>query len=252
MKPFIGIGVFDKPDMLQWILEGVRDSFPGEKTVWFYFEDQKEYMVESLQEAMQATGFQPHECVWAGQIGHIYEQGIHRFFLEHFMESDCDVLVIPHDDNKFTRFLMPDLLGLWNTYGKRLGWVGGRDGYDFGYSGMVCSPFSLSDSTTKERIPVGEWREVRMLNTGPNVYFRHVVEKVGLPDPDMPWYWWDEYSLRCEQAGLQNVLLSMDCLHEKFGRVTANPAELYNDKLVADCLKRLNEKWLPVYGRNVI
>lgn len=246
MKAMIGVGWFQKPDMIEWILSGIRENFPEGTHVSFYFEDNnyEDWAVYSklvgVKGALEGFGSDAD-----GAKGHILEHGVHRRFIERFMQTDFDVLIIPHDDNRFQRPLLPDLEMLWERYGENLGWIGGRDGHGDGYSNMVCSPFSQSTGAEKEVLPIGEYREVKMMNTGPVVYFRHVVEKVGLPDADMEWYWWSAMSMRCHNAGLTNILLSMDCLHEKFGRCGHNP-DLYDDKLVADGLQKLRERFGPV------
>lgn len=249
MKAMIGYGWFDKRDMMEWALTGIRDNFPKESEVCFYFEACKDdSKAEYLRLYPDIIG--DFERNWhGGWHEHKNEAGVHNTLITWFMDSDCDVLIVPQDDNRFQRPLLPDLEKLWAQYGTDLGWIGGRDGHDFGYASMLSSPFSESTGSDKTTVPIGEHREVKMLNTGPVVYFRHVIEKVGLPDPDLPWYWWSDYSLRCHHAGLKNILLSMDCLHEKFGRVGNNPA-LYDGALVAHCLKTFNERWAPVYGRN--
>lgn len=246
----VGVGVFDKVDMIGWMLEGIRDNFdPSQTEVVFFFEactDESESEFDRLAPIV----LEGWRCSKGASEDHINEVGVHCWLIDRFMESACEALIIPHDDNRFTRPLVPDLRKLRDRYGDSLGWISGRDGHGIGYADMCCSPFSKSTGAPMRALEIGTWEEVLMMNTGPVVYFRHVVEKVGKPDVSLPWYNWSDYSLRCHHAGLKNILLSMDCLHEKFGRVTANPPELYNDKLVADCLKRLNERWAPVLGRN--
>jgi len=249
MKAMIGYGVFQKPDMFPWYMTGIRENFPPDTVVRFYHEATTLEFPEHV-----LCGFAAHDTLdgWdfaqSGSEAHLLEHGVHRHLIQQFMETDCDVLIIPQDDNRFERPLLPDLQKLWDKYGTDLGWISGRDGHGFGYEGMVCSPFSDSGAE-KEKLPIGEYREVMMMNTGPVVYFRHVIEKCGWPDKDLPWYWWSDYSLHCHNHGLKNILLSMDCLHEKFGRCGSNPG-LFSDELVARCLKTFNERWAPVYGRN--
>jgi hypothetical protein len=248
MRCVIGYGVFAKRDMFRWYMEGIRENFQPETIVRFYHEacDTDDGYAEYLK--LKDDVLAGWDVNSGGAPEHILEHGVHRYLIERFLETDCDVLIVPQDDNRFQRPLLPDLQKLWDIYGTSLGWISGRDGHGLGYADMVCSPFSDSNST-KTKLPIGEYREVLMMNTGPVVYFRHVIEKVGLPDPDMPWYWWSDYSLRCKQAGLTNILLSMSCLHEKFGRIGNNP-DLFKPELVADCLRRFNERWSKVYGRN--
>lgn len=248
MKALVGIGIHRKPDMLPWLLGGIRDHFPGCPT-FVYMEAADHEMHKAWDDNVTVGEFRDMDLRMEHGTAHILEHGVHRLLIERFMHTDADVLIVPQDDNRFERPLLPDLQKLWDQYGTTLGWISGRDGHGLGYEGMVCSPFSDSTGSNKTPLPIGEYREVMMMNTGPVVYFRHVVEKVGLPDPDMPWYWWSDLSLRCHNAGLKNILLSMDAQHRKFGRISWN-AELYEGPLVADCLKRFNDRWRPVYGRN--
>lgn len=242
MKVMIGYGVFQKPDMLRWMCEGIKENFPSDTPVMFYFEADNSngediFSVMDIAERLKLNIFPPGASDY-----HLLEHGTHKLMIEYFMDTDCDCLIIPHDDNRFNAPLIPDLQKLWDKYGTNLGWISGRDGHGDGYSDMVCSPFSQSTGAKKQTLPIGDYREVKMMNTGPVVYFRHVIEKVGIPDQDMPWYWWSAYSLRCIDAGLTNILLSMDALHMKFGRCGNNP-DLYSDVLVADGLKKLRERW---------
>lgn len=250
MKAMIGLGIYAKPDMVSWMFSGITENFPKDTAVAVFNEAED----DDTQCAIQ-NGMWEHFEDWPGAVNvgssrvNILEHGVHRQLIPFFMGSDCDVLIIPQDDNRFQRPLLPDLQKLWDKYGTDLGWISGRDGHGFGYEIMVCSPFSDSTGANKTVLDIGDYREVIMMNTGPVVYFRHVIEKVGMPPADMPWYWWSFYSLQCHHAGLTNILLSMDCLHEKFGRVGNNPA-LFDDALVARCLKTFNDRWSPIYGRN--
>lgn len=249
MKAMIGYGVFRKPDMFPWYISGIEEHFPPDTPTYFYLEAMRLEDLNALEASCEPQ--RPRWPVYLSGSGrhHVLEHGVHRHLIERFMDTDCDVLIVPHDDNRFQLPLLPDLERLWAKYGTTLGWISGRDGYGPGYAEMCSSPFSQSVGADKECLPIGHHREVMMMNTGPVVYFRHVIHKVGMPDPDMPWYWWDDYALRCHTAGLKNVLLSMDCLHEKFGRLSDNPA-LGDGNLVADCLKELQERWRPILGRD--
>lgn len=252
MKVMISYGVYSKPDMVDWMFSGVTEHFPKDTHVAVFIEKWDGPTEQAVEFGMDRHFMQWPNAVYMGfSVDHLLEIGIHQMLIDNFMKSDCDVLIIPHDDNRFERALIPDLEKLWDLYGVSLGWISGRDGYGFSYEGMVCSPFSQSIGAPKKQLPIGDHAAVRMMNTGPVVYFRHVIEKVGKPDAELPWFFWDDFCLRCHQAGLTNILLSMSCLHEKFGRCGNNP-DLYNDQLVADCLKKLNDRWRPVYNRNVI
>lgn len=247
MKAMIGVGIFEKEDMIEWHLRGISENFPQGTEVVFYFEackDGSEAQFDKLApEILIGKKFSK-----GSYTEHLLEVGVHCWLIDRFLESDCDVLVIPQDDNRFTQSIMTSLHTLWDRYGTRLGWISGRDGYGYGYSGMVCSPFSDSNAT-KRCLPIGDFEEVLMMNTGPVVYFRHVVKKVGKPDTSLPWFFWDDLCLRCHENGMVNVLLSMPALHTKFGRVGNNP-DLFKPELVARCLKTFQDRWRDKHGRN--
>lgn len=166
------------------------------------------------------------------------------------MQSGCDYLIIPHDDNRFLDPKIPSQVEAVIThFGDSLGWIGSRDGYGFNYADIISSKFSTSD-LSRAKLGHGEFAPRLMLNTGPMVYTRRLVEKIGLPDPDLSWYWWDDYSLRAHTSGLINVLLGMDCAHEKFGQLQPYPPGLYAGETVSRDLERFRDRWRPVLGRN--
>jgi len=254
MKVCVGVSVFNKQDMIRWILEGIRDSFDCESTkVVFHFEACCDKSVDNfcaLKDSILGNFKTPVDHIVSPN--HVLEQGAHRLLINQFMASNCDILIIPHDDNKFMgRRLVSDIQDLLDAKGiKNVGWIGGRDGYGYNYDKIISSPFSASN-IARDKVSIGEYQPRLMLNTGPNVYTRHLVDTIGLPDNGMDWYWWDDYSLRAHEHGLTNYLLGMDCLHEKFGQVGNNHV-LYEGSNVAKGLKMLNDRWASLHGRNVI
>lgn len=242
MKPMVGVGVFAKQDMISWILEGIATSFPPSTPVRFFFEACTDKSLPNFQ-ALAPKILPGYSVSFDASSTHILEHGVHCQLIDTFMASDCDVLVVPQDDNKFCGDqLLLSIERVIATLGTSLGWIGGRDGYEVGYANMISSPFSTSD-LTKTKIKIGEFAERSRLNTGPVVYTRPLVEKIGQPDLAFEgWYWWDDYSLRARQAGLKNVLLGMDCLHEKFGELQSNPT-LNDPAMAARDLKRLTDRW---------
>jgi hypothetical protein len=251
IKPMIGVGVFGKQDMISWLLDGITQCFPPDSEVVFFFEACTD---ASMINFLTLAPSRLKDYIWSCSASefHILEHGVHCWMIDRFMESDCDVLVIPHDDNKFLNpYVLDHIEKLMDKYGDRLGWIGGRDGYDASYANMISSPFSASN-IARAKIGIGEHAERSQLNTGPMVYTRQLITKIGKPDLGYEgWYWWDDYSLKSKHHGLQNILLGMDCLHEKFGQVQNNHG-LFNGDLVARDLKKLITKWQPILGYSPI
>ena len=251
MKFMVGVGVFCKQDMIGWLLDGITTGFPRGTKVVFFFEACTDASLPNFL-ALAPEKLDGYDWSWKESKEHILEHGVHCRLIDDFMLSDCDALIVPHDDN---RFVDPGICGdierVFAHYGDTLGWVGGRDGHEQWYQQMISSPFSCSD-VAREKLPVGQWVERSMLNTGPMVYSRALINKIGKPgDGFEGWYWWTDYSLRARASGLKNVLLSMDCLHTKFGQLKDNK-ELYSGDLVARDLKRLCDKWKPVLGTDPV
>ena len=97
-------------------------------------------------------------------------------------DFDTDFLIIFQDDMvlKDTAFL-DNILILHEKYGDQLGIVGCRDGFDAGYSNMSSAYFSES-TVIVERLCSGEYREKMMVNIGPLVLTKNLVEKMGYFD----------------------------------------------------------------------
>jgi hypothetical protein len=249
LKAFVGVSVFGKEEMLHWMLTGIQSSFPPGTVVHFYFEACKDKSEENFLKHVDSVLGSEYPWSYSGSPDHILEHGAHRLLISKFMETDCDYIVIPHDDNRFLSNQIPKQIEtVIETYTESLGWISCRDGYDFGYRDMISSQFSSSDKA-RAKLDHGQWAERTMMNTGPVIYTRKLINKVGLPDPDMAWYWWDEYALRCHHAGLKNILLGMDCAHYKFGQIQNNHA-LFDGALVAKDLAHLRDKWRPILGFN--
>jgi hypothetical protein len=250
MKPMIGVGVFGKQDMISWMLDGISSAFQTGRVVFFFEACTDLSKPNFLRLAPEKLA--KFEWTFGESASHILEHGVHNWLIQQFMASDCDVLIVPHDDNKFVGSrLLDDICRIVATYGDKTGWISGRDGYEAAYANMISSPFSASNAA-RAKLKIGEFQPRSQMNTGPVVYTRKLIEKIGGPSMAYEgWYWWDDYALTAKCAGLQNVLLGMDCLHEKFGTLQNN-AGLYDGALVARDLDRLQKKWRPILGYNPI
>lgn len=255
MKHAIGYPIWFKPDMVDWIIDGiVKNIDPARAVINFYFDGNDPESLESFEKHKHLLeGF---DYVQTGDAREIFENGCHNVFLKWFMDqTDADILTIPQDDNKFVGpTILDDLETVAAKFGDKLGYVGMRDGYGIRYSNFTSSPWSGSDKTAGGgRIPVGEFRECMLMNPGPLCYPRHLVNAIGAIDTHYDgWYWWDDYAFKSWDAGFTNILLSTDLLHEKHGKLKRS--EIYQDLdgWVAKDLAKLNARWGPKFGGNVI
>lgn len=224
MRHVIAYSVWNKVDMIAWLLDGiVRNFSPIDTEVVFHFDVCEDDSVAAF-DAMTEFWLTKRRFKWTKLVAdpakpQTREVGGHNAILRHCMaNSDAHFFIIAQDDQHFNQPITAILDVLHNTHGDRLGMITGRDGYDWGY-GRFAGSF-WSESALHERLPHGEWRQRPCMNTGPLVYNRNVVSKIGYQDEEfMAWYVWDDYALRAQKAGFTNGVLGMDITHAKFGRV---------------------------------
>lgn len=259
MKHLIGYGWWARPLMVEKTLIDLAANIdPARAEIVFLFDDCGPHQPLSLESHANFTKLAPtilKDFRWAGfyEPTEIFECGCHNWLIDWFMAGEADVLICPQDDNRFLgKTVLDDLEHVFEECGERIGYIGGRDGYDLRYTNFLSSPFSGSDNA-RDKLPIGLFRERMMVNPGPLIYPRTCVQKIGKLDPLYhAWYWWDDYALRAKRAGLINGLLSMDLAHEKWGEIARSV--IYQDPKgwVATDLARLNAVHGPHFGGNVI
>ena len=226
MRHMLGYTVWNKIDMLTWLLEGIVNNFdPAQTEIAFHFdacEDQSQVVFDSLVPYwLHVRGKwkleHVHKIVSETEVR---ELGGHNKLLDAFLASNCDFLLVAQDDQHWNASPVEHLERLAGHYGERLGLIGGRDGYTAGYGSFTGSFWS--ESAVQRRLQPGEWVELPYQNSGPNIYNRHLVEKVGkLDDQFVAHYVWDDYGARALKEGFVNGILGMNVTHAKFGRVKA-------------------------------
>jgi hypothetical protein len=259
MKLFVGYSIWNKVDMVVWLLDGIVRYFdPNQVELGFVFDTCEDDSVDVFHTSkdwwLVRNGFKFQVETWdrtlrAVSTGEqswlkpfetsapIREVGGHNRLLKMFLASDCDMAVIAQDDQQFARPVYADYLGLDEKYGDRLGIVGGRDGYFQFFRDMASSKWS--ESSSHERLAYGEFRERPFFNSGPVGYPRKLVETIGLLDDQFTAYYvWDDYGARARAAGFQSVILSTHVIHAKFGRTKAT---VFTDASAAD-IARLRSK----------
>jgi hypothetical protein len=219
MKYMVGCVVWNKVDMICWLLQGINNAFPKGSHVAFVFDACKDD---------SAAAFKPLSGFWLDRKGYtseaivcekeVREVGGHNILMRRFMESDCDVLVVLQDDQHMLQ-PMSGLEAVLAKYGQKTGIIGGRDGYWTGYRQFVGSQWSESTAITR-RLAVNEFEPRPYINSGPVVYTKGVIQEVGYLDENfVAFFVWDDYGGRATFKNFQNGVIGTDLIHAKFGRV---------------------------------
>lgn len=233
MKLFVGYTVFNKVDMLIWLLDGIIQHFDPAKTeVGFFFDASEDGSLEHFECVrkcwLEDRGFRV-TCMNSPE--EVRELGGHNKLLKHFMEStDCEMMIAPQDDQKFQQPFLPHLERICAHYGERLGVIGGRDGYLINFTQMAGSKWSASN--VHQWLDHGQIVEKPMINSGPVIYHRSLVDRIGYLDEKFhAFYVWDDYGQRALKAGLTNLVMGTDMEHAKFGR--AKQTSFYVDTSIS-------------------
>ncbi len=213
----IGYGVWNKRDMVEWLLSGVAEHAQAAADVVFLFDgctdDSAKVFDDAAQDALAGRITKMVNKIETQEIGCHFQ--LMRYFIDF---TDCDVLVLPQDDQRFVGPILSSVDAVIDRYGDRTGVIGGRDGYEPGLQNMISSEWSES-VIAKRRLAPGEFVARPLVNPGPMIFSRKLISSIGFYNMDFRcWYWWNDYCHRASLAGFTNVVLGTEIEHKKFGK----------------------------------
>jgi hypothetical protein len=97
MKAMVGYGVFQKPEMLRWMCEGIKENFPPDTLVQFYFEADNSDGEDQLYSMGLGAGLGLRMLPPMGTTENILEHGVHRKLIEWFVDSECELTTAEYD-----------------------------------------------------------------------------------------------------------------------------------------------------------
>ena len=153
-------------------------------------------------------------------------------------EIDTDFLIIFQDDMVLTDInFIDNILNVYDKYGDTLGVIGCRDGFNQSYDDMSGSKFS--ESTNRKIIESGDYEEKMMINIGPIIFTKEIIETMGYFDEayDNGAYEEMEYSLKCYLKGFINIVLGVSLIHSKFDYKNRNKIRHTNSSILKDMYK---------------
>ncbi len=238
----IGYGVWNRQDQVAWALDGIAEHCPHVAHIGFVADscdDESVVVFDSIKGQGFLKGIATSKFVSTRELGEI---GIHDVLMHQFVEhTDCDALIVMHHDQRFAADPTLVLDKILTAYNAKLGIIGLRAGFEVNLSKVIGSRWGAS--TERDRLPPGAWAERTYMNTGPIVYPRSTVEKVGYLDGAFEhWFIWEDYAARCaHEHGLKNVVADVPIRHVSFGRTKGST--YYHDDSHKRDRERMRKKW---------
>lgn len=242
----IAYGIWNRADMVGTICFGVHRGTPaGRVETLFVFDHCKDD--SALQHARYARNvLECHGPLPPIELaeGEHDEVPIHNHALRVMMERGLDAAIVFQEDQIMVpgRDLIAHVDRLLDTYGDKLGVVGGRDGFGHGCTEMVGSAWSVS--SLQRRLAPGEFAARPLSNRGPVIYPRKLVETVGVVDPlneyDV-WFTEIDYCNRAHRAGFVNGVMGTDLTDWRWGQGVAT--DHYNPGRHLRDLETMKRKW---------
>lgn len=232
--------------MMNWLCSGLYKSFKDRQVDVYFLLDNpidgtdQMFLDGTMEAILPKSRFNWHYTVHYGHPLEQFKFQLQNIGLKYGYENGYDWIICPQDDQKIEDpFLLQNLSDLDNQ-----GLIGGRDGFDtLNFQNAAGSLFSHPTGEGYTWLKNGHIRAVNFLNDGPLCYHRSVIEKVGYHDEKFKVFCSElDYCKRCSNEGLQNFVLGMSIVHEKFGTLRSN---LYyaRHKISDHDHKYLNQKW---------
>lgn len=245
MKHLLGYVIWNKVAMIEWLLDGIKESFtPEQVDLLFVLDNPTDGSDVLLLELLE------RDFMGWNHRTHIMKQEQYKFTCQNFLMKQCLMgnyksLIAPQDDQYLIdRQLIDSLDGLFFEYGERLGVVGLRDGFDFGYHNMISSLWSESTLTTVPRLKPGEYRGCSIVNDGPLIYPAHLIKRIGFNDVQSykRFYIEDDYCMHAKAAGFQNIVMGSNLIHDK-KKASIGSTHYDDNRIGANDLKTFRAKW---------
>ena len=255
-KYLIGYPVWTaRASMLEWLMTGILASFDPARVEIAFYMDEWTRGDRATFKRRAAEVLPAYNVTVTGGDYAICEMGCHNYFIGQLIDRDLDCLIVPQDDLRFEDSnVLTNMNGVLDKYGASIGYIGMREGYHYGNTKMMASPFDadIAGPPPVEVLTAGDWRECAMVNPGPLVYPRSTVIKIGGLDVMYhAWHWWNDYALRARHAGLTNGLLAITAQHEKMGEYRTGTYVSDEEGWEPKDRANLNARWKPIIGQNV-
>ncbi len=220
MKHLLCYGIWNKQDMVEWLLEGVDRHTRNDVDLLFIFDNCTDDSITMYDRYVERLPNRKHIKIVSDKV--LHEKGIHNKAIKYAVDNDYDVLTVYQDDQRMDNQTIDDFEAVISNFKCKsdIGIIGGRDGYNANHVEMVGSEWSES-TLIKQRLKKGEFIEIPFVNSGPVCYTHDTMLTIGqLPDFMSHFYLWDFYCCLCLDKGKVNGVMGTDLTHKKFGEIT--------------------------------
>jgi len=231
----IGYPIHNKGYMLDNIINGLVHSIHQDVKYKFIFDGCTDNSIEVFER--ERSKLKNTEYI---ETDNLFQLRTNNILIN---EIDTDFLIIFQDDMVLTdAYFLDNILKVYDKYGDTLGLLGCRDGFNEGYSNMAGSRFSESNRK-KITLRSGQFMERMMVNIGPIVFTKKLVETMGCFDEIYTngTYEEMEYSLKCTLAGLKTVVMGVDLIHSKHTHKNKDNVAHTSQKVISE-MYGINEK----------
>lgn len=209
----VGYTVFNKKHLIPQIVEGVVKCFGPEDEIIFLFDNCTDGSEERAIEEFMGYGrtftaiHPPNELFEIRANNTILREATNEVIV--LFQDD----MVCHDEN-----IKDKIFNLMKLYGDNLGLMGGRDGFEIREPTFPEKPVNKVSSWVHKRtdndniLDKDAFAERTILNRGPLVFRKELIEKVGYLDESFWPLWGDdmEYCARCAVMDLTNVVFQCD------------------------------------------
>lgn len=246
MKHLLGYVIWNKVNMIEWIVDGIIHSFkPTAIDILFVLDDPKDGSDKKIRAEIKTRlkGFKCKVVVLKQDTGKFTCQNL---MMKYCLENKYKSLIAPQDDQKVTdKKLISNINKVFDKYGETLGVIGLRDGFDFGYQNMISSEWSESPNSTVPRLKNGEAKECTLLNDGGLIYPLHLISKIGFNDVEnyKTFYIEDDYCMKAKRSRFINVVMGNSLIHD--GVRASMPTTHYNSNSISSAdIETFKSKWI--------
>ncbi len=245
MKHLLGYVIWNKVKMLDWIADGILESFtPDQVDLLFVLDNPIDGTELKIFEIIQGK-LKNYHCTVNVFREETYKFPCQNWMMQYTIDNNYKSLIAPQDDQKIIDpKLIENIDKVFESYGEQLGVIGLRDGFYYGYQDMISSEWSESTLSTIPRLKNGEYCTSPLLNDGGLVYPNHTIKKIGLNDVENyeRFYIEDDYCARAHYTfGLFNVVMGNSLIHDR--AVSSIASKHYDSDHQIRDLKTFTDRW---------